>query len=629
MKALPSAAVRVMLATPFPATRNNVSSLQSRDDSPAHSRLTRSVYENQLAVRALAGFCDFVHPHTAWLGQFPSSDKRFAVASSGHPDVPFIELGYVAVFDIALDVEFLVPVDTFRADGLDVAGLAIERLGFGLLDHQAVIRADVYPPTPVTGHALTWINGRWASVSWLTEAIELGLSTSQRCIIQTDGIVPPIGIPLGSRRSPPHSTHYHSRTRWWLRPSASSYINSSLAFLCIPDASDGGYGIAFLVSAGELYEGVPVEDLYKKVIVSNWKGSLWPAHSRSIRIYDSEDWACSVYQPDPDQLRVQRWKAYLTRIGARRDIPDKEQRTLLDLRKWMAAADVVSDEESADDGYEDWSAGAASPVEQSTLCEDATDPVQPYLLEGRVSGEESKYVRDARVLLRDAAAGIVTVDSGSIESVVVSTDDAGERTTTHAIQTELVLSTNVQESPGVRISTPPRYSTLPPLERDAFSAYYAAMADVETVMVPDPYPRHREATPAGESQTSSGYTDMPELLPVSDSTTSGSDSSLSTRNAGVPRFPIREGTSSGSSSSNSSESGPAVVLQRERRPYGYSPVAGHGESREERMQRVANEERARRGDRVLRRALGEIARDGWNTVRAQFSRSPSSNGSSV
>ncbi|KZV88975.1 hypothetical protein EXIGLDRAFT_772194 [Exidia glandulosa HHB12029] len=562
LKTLPSAAVRVMITTPFAALRNNVLAVERLVNSPAHAAAAWDVFEQQLVLRALSAFCEFFSPYTAWLEHFSSPEQRFAVVAYGHPCAPDVAPGYIAVFDRVNGIEFVVPAGAFSADELDVAHVVLQRLGLGLVLGQDLVRADVQTlSTRVKGRALTWIDGGWASVSTLADAVELGLRWSDRFVVQTNGV--------------------------------------DLVVL------DQAYGLAFLVTSGELYEGIAVADLLRKTQLTDWNGQLIGAHPPSTRIYASDDWVSSVFESDPGFHRYSQWESYFAFYSAYTPVAKKDKRTLEDLRIAQLAPSPTS---LFGAELVDWS--FAVPESESGSDDVAANAVEELdaIIHERLGRALDEYPTKH-------------LDATSVEVSVTEAEGAPE----DLVSTTNVVVVQVDATDGeatVQVAvTPPRYSRLQPASPEEISVLEALALEEYEPAAPAYRVEnvHGADVGGGESDSTGSYSDLPDLLSVSSTTSSSSATGLSTHYAGVPLFPIveeYEPSTGDSSLGRSSDSGPAVLFERERRLYGLGTRPN--ETRLERMQRLADEERE------LRRSYFERAVERVQGWRRSLSRSSGS-----
>ncbi|KZV86019.1 hypothetical protein EXIGLDRAFT_698746 [Exidia glandulosa HHB12029] len=489
-------------------------------------------------------------------------------------------------------IEYVVPAGAFSADDLDVEHVVLQRLGLGLVGGQDLIREDVEAcTTRVKGHALTWIDGGWSCVTKLTDAIELGLSASSRFVVQTD--------------------------------------TKELVVL------DQAYGMAFVVTASELYEGIAVADLYRKVQLTNWNGELWPAHPPSTRIYASQDWVHSFFESDPHQHRLAQWELYVGQFTTYPTVAKNDKRTIDDLRLAQLMAYRMSTVTPFVVDDLDWSASVYNGDDASSIGEHERLLPMPSIMADASFPEAANAVEELDAFMREQFGR--TLDDYPAEdldakSVIVSATEAEgapKDSCASAFAVAVQVDDGGEEATVQVVVTPPRYSRLQPATPEEVSILDALALEEYEPSAPAyrvDEVQHVEAE-GGESDSTGGYSDLPDLLSVTSTTSSSSATGLSTHYAGVPLFPIAEEYESSAAESSlgrSSDSGPAVVLERERRPYGYSGAGDQTELRAERMQRLANEQRVRRSGRELRRSYFERAVERVQGWRRSLSRSSGS-----
>ncbi|KZV86457.1 hypothetical protein EXIGLDRAFT_752800 [Exidia glandulosa HHB12029] len=400
----------------------------------------------------------------------------------------------------------------------------------------------------------------------------------------------PYGAPVGG----------HALTwigdRFWAVTSLSVAIEAGLddgeRFLIQTDGAryvvyDQAFGFAFQVAISDLYEGLTVSDVYRKPMIFGWEGELWPPFCSSTRIYSSAYWTRSGYHTQSDYERDAKWKAYICSTRSCPVVPKLNPRTVEewdDLRRLgelgfdftpLGAPFDWSDVVEGLSSYGPSVAGDADDEEERL-------PLQPSIMAGPATSNDDDAVSELARVMDAVRRACEALDSYNEEDAEVVVPAEGLDTS------EVVVLPNDETAPAH--TSPPRYSALS-------NARSTAPVPLAGRNVED------------RGQESSGYSDLPELLSVSDSSRSSPSAGPVTPVDEVPAFRItvRGARSLSSSSGRTSDSMPSSFLARARRPYQYASVDGVLETRVERTQRVSQEERATRPARGLRRTIGESA----------------------
>ncbi|EJD36663.1 hypothetical protein AURDEDRAFT_174262 [Auricularia subglabra TFB-10046 SS5] len=260
LRTLPSAAVGVMFAS-VPSLNHVVTAAYVVEAEKGLAALLRD--------KVVAAALDWYNSLSCspYRGNLTSPRERFIVETPESASIPGVASGYVSFYDVLHGVELEFRISDYRYDEFDFGQAYLQHYGISYAELERPIRYETPAlpwGVPLRG-ALTYVDGFWIAGSTLQAAVEQGLDSRQRWILQTNGI------------------------EYWMR--------------------DRAYGLCFEVDRLALWQGTTLAAIIHGPEFFDGRGQLDVPLDKCYALEVGADWTFPFAVDERVETRALQWKA--------------------------------------------------------------------------------------------------------------------------------------------------------------------------------------------------------------------------------------------------------------------------------------------------------------------------------